>query len=294
MILILGSEGQLTQSFQHLLKTENRLGYGVQVLGRKEIDFLNPEATIKKISKYHPKWIINAAAYTMVDKAETEKELCYQINALTPIRIAQWCKEENVNFIHYSTDYVFDGSGKNPWFETDHTNPINYYGQTKRASEEGIIQTECPHLIFRISWVYHSLGNNFVKTMLRLGAEREELKIVNDQVGYPSFAPDLARASLSCIEQVEKNKTVPFELLHLSSSHHTTWFDFAEAIFAKTREKGIPLKIKNLVPISSQEYPTPAKRPLNSRLNSEKIKNLYGITLPHWQDSLNECLNQIF
>lgn len=293
MILILGSEGQLAQAFQSLLKSKTGNNRPFQVLGRKEIDFLKPEETIKKIAEYQPRWIINTAAYTLVDKAETEKEICYQVNALTPIRIAQWCKEENVNLVHYSTDYVFNGSGEKPWFETDDTDPINYYGQTKRASEEGIIQTECPHLIFRISWVYHSVGNNFVKTMLRLGSEREELKIVSDQIGYPSFAPDIAQASFDCITKIENSNTTPSELLHLSSQYHTSWFQFAETIFAKAKARGRPLKIKNLIPITSAEYPTPAKRPLNSRLDSGKIQNLYGVTLPNWQDSLDTCLNAL-
>lgn len=293
MILILGSEGQLAQSFQNLLKSENANYRPFQVLGRKEIDFLKPEETLKKIAEYKPRWIINTAAYTLVDKAESEKELCYQINALTPIRIAQWCKEENVNFVHYSTDYVFNGSGEKAWLETNHTDPINYYGQTKRASEEGIIQTECPHLIFRISWVYHSVGSNFVKTMLRLGSEREELKIVNDQIGYPSYAPDIARASYECISKIEKSNEVPFDLLHLSSGHHTSWFQFAETIFAKAKALGLPIKVKKLIPINTSEYPTPAKRPLNSRLDSSKIQNLYGIHLPHWQESLDTCLKAL-
>lgn len=292
MILILGSDGQLAQSFKHLLSKQSD-SVPFAVLGRKEIDFLNPEATLKKIADYKPEWIINTAAYTLVDKAESEKELCFQINTLTPIRIAQSCKEEHVNFVHYSTDYVFNGTGEEPWGETDTTNPINYYGQTKRASEEGIIQSECAHLIFRISWVYHYLGNNFVKTMLKLGSEKEELKIINDQIGYPSFAPDIAQATLDCIRQQNEKKVAPSELLHLSSHHHTTWYDFANTIFEKARELGFPLKVKNVIPISTSEYPAAAKRPHNSRLNSTKIHELYNITLPDWKNSLDVCLKQI-
>jgi dTDP-4-dehydrorhamnose reductase len=308
MILILGSEGQLAQSFKNLLSDRNAaltlknvspndfLGSDFlefKVLGRNEIDFINPDATIKKIAEYEPKWIINTAAYTMVDKAESEKELCFQINALTPIRIAHWCKEEHVNLIHYSTDYVFNGAGDVPWVETDKTDPINYYGQTKRASEEGIIQSECAHLIFRISWVYNYIGTNFVKTMLRLGAEREELKIVSDQVGYPSYAPDIAKATLECMLNFIDKKSAPSELLHLSSSDHTTWYQFAQTIFSKARTLGIPLKVKNVVPITTAEYPAPAKRILNSRLNSDKIKELYNITLPNWEKSLENCLTKL-
>jgi dTDP-4-dehydrorhamnose reductase len=292
MILILGSEGQISNAFKNILNQQkNTLKF--EFLGRNEIDFLKPEYTIKKISEFKPQWIINAAAYTFVDKAESEKELCFQINTLTPIRIAQWCKDEQVNLIHYSTDYVFNGLGEKPWIESDNTDPINYYGQTKRSSEEGIIQSESAHLIFRISWVYHHFGNNFVKTMLKLGKEREELKIINDQVGYPSYAPDIAQATFDCIQFHTANKTTPRQLLHLSSDEHTTWYNFAKIIFKKAQEMNIPLKVKNIIPISTQEYPTAANRPLNSRLNSTKISESYNIHLPKWEDSLQTCLNKI-
>jgi dTDP-4-dehydrorhamnose reductase len=292
MILILGAEGQLAQAFKNLLSLQNDQ-VRFEVLGRKDIDFLNPEATLKKIAQYQPEWIINTAAYTFVDKAESERELCFQINTLTPIRIAQWCKEEHVNLVQYSTDYVFNGSGKEARLETDITDPINYYGQTKRASEEGIIQSECAHLIFRISWVYHYLGNNFVKTMLKLGSEREELRIINDQFGYPSYAPDIAKATLACIQHHIDTKTAPSKLLHLSSSDYTSWYNFAKTIFEKAQTLGLPLKVKNIIPIATSEYPTPAKRPLNSRLNSSKVHELYNISLPNWEKSLETCLTKI-
>lgn len=347
-IVILGTEGQLAQSFRKLTTqlannttqqsvvrprngTKNNTPPIIDLfslnaqsplskcefifLKRDQIDFSQPEKVLAQLEFLKPNIVINSAAYTAVDKAETEKELAYQINALTPIRISHWCKENNALMIHYSTDYVFDGSGVEPKSENDPTNPVNYYGFTKRASEEGILQSGCPYLIFRISWVYNEVGTNFVKTMLRLGSQREELKIVNDQVGYPSYAQDIAGATLQIIENcllqnienglvsLDNEKTSqptffkvewPREIYHLSShTHATSWFQFAQTIFQYGKELGFSLVVKNVIPITSAEFPTPAKRPLNSRLNSEKIRNGINIVLPDWKNSLLRCMQEM-
>ncbi len=301
LTVVLGTEGQVAQAFKKIA-LQRKLNY--LFLKRSEIDFSDSQKVISELNVLKPKFVINAAAYTAVDKSETEKELALQINAHTPTALAKWCFENQSTLVHYSTDYVFDGTGTNPHLESEKTHPVNYYGFTKEQGEIGIQKSGCSYLIFRISWVYYEQGNNFVKTMLRFGSQKEEMSVVNDQVGYPTYAGDVAESTIKALEYYfsDRNKLSsdnnfvngPKEIFHMSShTHTTTWYDFAQQIFTNARELGFPLQIKKLNPILSSQFPTPAQRPLNSRMNSSSIKEKLNITMPDWRQSLLKCMKHL-
>lgn len=283
-ILVFGKNGQVARALKSVLPSD------VPFLGHDETHFETPSSIEEVLNRYQPKIIINTAAYTAVDKAEAEKELCFAINSEAPKEIAHWCHKNQALLIHFSTDYVYGGDGDLAQNEEAPLNPVNVYGDSKKRGEEFIRQSEARHIILRTSWVYDEQGANFVTTMLRLGSEREELKVVNDQFGSPSYAGDLALAVKKIISQ---NPQDIHQTYNLCGQGFVTWFDFANNIFAQALKMGFKLKIQSVLSIPTTEYKTPALRPLNSRMSQEKIKKDFGIEMPFWQDSLKVCLKKI-
>jgi dTDP-4-dehydrorhamnose reductase len=240
-----------------------------------------------------PAAVINAAAYTLVDRAEAEESLADTINAASPGEMARWCASRAVPFVHYSTDYVYSGLGTRPWREDDRTAPVNAYGRTKLKGDRLVETSGAPHLILRTSWVYDAYGKNFLNTMLSLGLEHETLRVVADQVGAPSYAPHLASLTRDVLARARDMPRFPSGTYHLAPEGDVSWHDFAEAVFALARRRGLPVKVKRVEPITTAEYPTPAARPLNSRLDKTKVQRVFGITLPKWQDGLAECMEEV-
>ncbi len=282
-ILLFGKDGQVGFELQRSLAP---LGE-VIALNRQQLDLSDTTAITNSIYQHRPDWIVNAAAYTAVDKAETEAELAMQINALAPEVMANAAARIGCGLLHYSTDYVFDGSKASPWLETDIASPINVYGQTKWIGEEAIQASGCQHLIVRTSWVYDARGHNFLNTMLRLAESKEHLTIVDDQIGAPTWSRHIADVSGHLLQ-----KATPLNsgVYHLTASGQTSWFGFAKAIFQRAGAHG--LKVPELAPIHTKDYPTPAARPANSLLNGQKLYQNFGLRLPDWQQSLSLVMQQ--
>ncbi|AOC51603.1 dTDP-4-dehydrorhamnose reductase [Microcystis aeruginosa NIES-2481] len=286
-VLLIGAKGQVGQELQVTLP---QLGEVISI-GREELDLTNSEKIGQLIREIHPDYLVNASAYTAVDKAETEPDLAYSINATAPKIMAEAAEKIKAKFLHISTDYVFDGRKNTPYLETDLTNPLGVYGQSKLRGEEEIKTVNSQAIILRTAWVYGSYGkSNFVKTMLRLGKEREELKVVVDQVGSPTWAKDIATA----ITQLLINADNPPGIYNFTNSGVASWFDLTKAIFEEAKISGIPLKIQRVIPITTAEYPTPAVRPAYSVLSGQKISQQLGYIPPYWRDSLKAMLNQLF
>lgn len=285
-IAVLGANGQVGSALVA------QLGNRAIPLTRAQADLSNPDSLAAVLDSIKPDAVINAAAYTAVDKAEEEHDLAFAANAESPARLAQWCAAHGVPFVHYSTDYVFSGEGETPWKEDDAKAPCNAYGASKLAGEEGVAQAGGDYLIFRTSWVYDATGKNFMNTMLRLGSEREALKVVADQMGAPSYAPDLAEYTLQALKKAASMPSFPSGVYHMVNRGETNWHGFAQAIFAAAREHHATLAVKTVEPIPSSAYPTPAKRPLNSRLDCTKLHTTFGIALPLWEQSLNKAMEQ--
>jgi len=286
-VLLIGAKGQVGQELQVTLPY---LGEVISI-GREELDLTNSEKIGQLIREIHPDYLVNAAAYTAVDKAETEPDLAYSINATAPKIMAEAAEKIKAKFLHISTDYVFDGRKNTPYLETDLTNPLGVYGQSKLRGEEEIKTVNSQAIILRTAWVYGSYGkSNFVKTMVRLGKEREELKVVVDQVGSPTWAKDIATA----ITQLLINADNPAGIYNFTNSGVASWFDLTKAIFEEAKISGIPLKIQRVIPITTAEYPTPAVRPAYSVLSGQKISQQLGYIPPYWRDSLKAMLNQLF
>ena len=283
-ILLFGKNGQLGWELQRTLAPLGEL-IALDRRGEEGLcgDLANLPGLSDTIEKLRPDIIVNAAAYTAVDKAEQEADSAQQINALAPQCMAQLAAQTGALLVHYSTDYVFDGRAESAYSEDAETGPLNTYGQTKLAGEKAIQQSGCRHLIFRTSWVYAARGKNFMNTMLQLGRGRDALNIVSDQIG----APTPARLVAEITAQSLRNQ-LACGLYHLTTSGHTSWHGFAREIFRLAREAGEPLSIsaENVQPIPSSAYPVAAKRPLNSRLALNKIQQALGIDLPDWQSQL--------
>jgi len=281
MILILGKNGQVGSACKNLLPNAT-------AIARDTLDFsqLNEPNFKAKAEQYfkqvNPHTIINGIAYTAVDKAEEERKQAKTINTDLPDFLAHYCKANNATLVHYSTDYVYSGDGKEPFTEQSPHNPQNYYGKTKLEGDYAIEQSGLTnYFIFRTSWVYDAFGSNFPNTMLRLGVEKEQLSIVADQHGAPSYAPHLSEATTKALQQ---NKN--FGTYHMCNSGYTNWHEFACAIFKQAKANGINIKANDIKPVPSSAYPTPAKRPLNSRLSLNKLQSNLGINMPTWQDGL--------
>lgn len=286
-ILVTGKEGQVDTSLQAL---GDKLGLEIIRIGLPEIDLSKPETLEAPVREINPDVIISSAAYTAVDKAETETELAQKINGDAPGELARLAASLNIPILHLSTDYVFAGDKDGIYTEEDVPAPVSVYGKTKLSGEELIRAGTDNHVILRTAWVYSPYGNNFVKTMLRLGETRDTLNVVADQHGCPTYAPEIARALLAIAQQVviDPDPTIR-GTFHLTGEGETTWAGFAEAIFEGAALRGQPaVAIK---PIRSDEYPTAAKRPTNSRLSGDKLDDVYGLRLDSWRISLDSCLS---
>jgi dTDP-4-dehydrorhamnose reductase len=282
-ILVIGSDGQLAKAFKALLPDAVFLGRGV-------LDLAYPERVEAALGHYNPAAVINAAAYTQVDNAESEEALAITVNAQSPAAIAIYCSARAIPFVHFSTDYVFDGSGDTPWREDDTPAPLGAYGRSKLAGENAVERIGGKYLIFRTSWVYDALGKNFVNTILRLAAEREELRVINDQFGAPTYAPHLAEAVLRALQHAMSDPHFPSGIYHLCNAGVTTWYAFAVQIVEHARRRGLPVKTKVIHPIRAMEYPLPAPRPHNSRLDCALAHSIFGVSLPAWEEGLIACM----
>lgn len=256
-------------------------------------DFTDLEGLARTVDAVQPDVIVNAAAHTAVDKAESEPELARTINALAPATLAQAAIKTGAWLIHYSTDYVFDGSGSKPWTEHDATGPLSVYGQTKLEGEQAVAQNP-KHLILRTSWVYATRGGNFAKTMLRLAGERDSLTVINDQFGAPTSAELLADVTAHAIRSLQTQPELA-GLYHCIAAGETTWHGYAQFVLEQAAALGLPLKATadKVAPTATSSYPTPAKRPLNSRLDTRKLQAAFGLTLPHWQTGVTRMLTEI-
>ncbi|MGS2744314.1 dTDP-4-dehydrorhamnose reductase [Halomonas sp. LS-001] len=298
-ILITGGNGQV--GFE--LQRQFALFGNILAPSRAELDLSNTKAVESYLAEHQPGLILNAAAYTGVDKAENEPELARRLNAGLPAQLAEYAAVNQARLVHYSSDYVYPGDGKTPRQEDSPTGPLSVYGQTKLEGDEAVVASGCEYLIFRTSWVYAARGNNFMKTMLRLGRERDTLNIVNDQIGAPTPARLIAQVTMLATSPHNSLFTthyspltihIPSGIYHLAPRGETSWHGFATEIFKQAREQGETLAItpENTSSISTAEYPTPAKRPLNSRMAISKLENTLGITLPTWQSQLALTLKE--
>lgn len=285
-ILITGQHGQVSQALQQRLPPLGEL----IVLGREQLDLTNADQIRQQVRAHRPDLIINAAAHTAVDQAESEPEVAFAINAIAPGILAEEAKALGAPLIHYSTDYVFDGSKPAPYTETDTPNPLGVYGQSKLAGEQAIAAVGGEHLILRTSWVYSNHGKNFLLTMQRLLQEKPQMRIVADQIGAPTWAGTIADSTRALIEHWQAGAAGAWGVYHLTAQGETSWFGFAEAIGEHLRTTG--KACSELEPIPSSAYPTPAKRPLNSRLDCTRLQQQWHVAQPHWLDALRECLAQ--
>ncbi len=293
-ILLFGKTGQVGWELQRSLAP---LGEVIALDTRSQDycgDFLNPAGLAQTVLALRPDVIVNAAAYTAVDKAESDSANAHTINATAQGNVAQAAMQIGATVVHYSTDYVFDGSGSTPWCETDTPAPLSVYGASKLAGEQAIAASGVRHVIFRTSWVYGARGGNFAKTMLRLGQEREALGVIDDQVGAPTGADLLADITAHAITRLAANPQLS-GLYHLTAAGETSWYGYAQHVFEQARLNGVALKLDNaqFKPIPTSAYPTAAQRPLNSRLNCSKLKSQFDIYIPTWQQGVNRMLAEI-
>jgi dTDP-4-dehydrorhamnose reductase len=292
-ILLTGPTGQVGWE---LLRTLMPLG-DVVAVSRNQADLADLSSIRSLIQQHKPDVIVNPAAYTAVDKAETEVETAHIVNAIAPGLMAEEAKKQGALLVHYSTDYVFDGSKACHYKEDDITNPINMYGETKLAGEQAIQLLGEDFIILRTSWVYASRGNNFLKTIQRLAAEREELKIVSDQIGAPTWARLIAEVTAHVVKQAmaeRQEHAFTSGTYHLTSAGETSWHGFARQIVDFIQEQGlISLKNKAIIPIPTTDYPLPAKRPANSRLSCNRLEQQFGLTLPSWDNALRLCMQEM-
>ncbi|CAK13215.1 dTDP-4-dehydrorhamnose reductase [Pseudomonas entomophila] len=283
-ILVCGRNGQVAQALQGALD-----GHGeVLSLGRDRLDLARPEALREPLRQLKPDLIINAAAHTAVDQAESEAQLAFAINAEAPRVLAEEAARLGAPLIHYSTDYVFDGTKATAYNEDDATNPLGVYGSSKLAGEQAIAKVGGEHLILRTSWVYSLQGRNFLLTMQKLLQERPQLKVVDDQVGAPTWAATIAASTRALVERWRQGQAGAWGTYHLTAQGETSWYGFALAIGEQLKARGLPCA--ELLPIPSSEYPTPAKRPLNSRLDCSRLAREWQVSQPHWHEALIDCL----
>jgi dTDP-4-dehydrorhamnose reductase len=286
-ILLLGANGQVGWELQRSLAPMG----DVHAWDHAEAD-LSTEAFLQPLGQLAPQLIVNAAAHTAVDKAESEPALAEAINATAPALLARWAAQAGVPLLHYSTDYVFDGSGEHARSEEAATGPLSVYGRTKLAGEDAIRASGCRHLILRTSWVYAARGNNFAKTMLRLAKDRASLRVVADQIGAPTGAELLADASSHALRALMAQASLS-GTYHLCAAGTTHWADYARLVIDTAKSKGQSLACEEVLGIASSDYPTPARRPLNSRLDCRRFEASFGLQLPNWQTGVRRMLEEI-
>ncbi|AJQ92450.1 dTDP-4-dehydrorhamnose reductase [Gynuella sunshinyii] len=294
-IILLGKDGQVGWELQHSLAPLGEL----IACGRQDIDLTDSEALAALLYREKPDVLVNAAAYTAVDKAETEVELAHKINADAVAVMSRVMAELKGWFVHYSTDYVFDGTKTDSYEEEDDTGPLNVYGQSKLSGEQAVAESGCHHLLFRVSWVYASRGANFIRTMLRLGQQRDQLSVINDQVGVPTSAEFIAQVTALALYHVRQTNHDRWAQLsgiyHLVPDGEISWLDFARYIFSRARDLGMTLTIndRGLAAISTAEYGSAAQRPLNSRLNTSRICKNFNLVMPDWQVHADKAIREI-
>jgi len=282
-VLITGSQGQLGHCLTRAFSVNKSAN--IIACNRQQLDITDAQAIAVKFSQCAPDIVINTAAYTAVDKAEEESELAFNINTLGPKNLAKAAQQINAVLIHISTDYVFDGDKSAPYSENDITNPQSVYGASKLAGEEAVKKNCSKYIILRTAWVFSEFGNNFTKTMLKL-SHLEQLNIVADQLGGPTNANDIAQALVTICEQINSHKDVNWGVYHYSGEPYCSWFDFAQQIFTTAKAEAVIEQSPNLNAIPTVQYPTPAKRPKNSRLDNSKIKKTFSVQPSDWQASL--------
>jgi dTDP-4-dehydrorhamnose reductase len=299
-ILLTGVSGQVGGDLLPLLQP-----FGTVIAPtRSDLDLADTLSIGRFVRDAKPDWIINPAAYTAVDKAEGEPDLAYAINAEAPRALGEAAADLGVPVIHFSTDYVFNGAGARPWAEADETGPLGVYGASKLAGERALAASEAAHLIFRTSWVYSNRGKNFLLTILRLARQKEELRIVNDQHGSPTWSRDLARMVVHVMQKIAEEAAATTASIqdrlraaqgvyHAADSGETTWYGFAREFLRLAAEARHDVKLARLVPIPSAEYPTPARRPANSRLDCRRLQQVFGYTMPSWQGSLADVMEEV-
>ena len=290
-IVLTGASGQIGWELQRTLSTLGK----VVALDSTRLDLTNTVAIRQLMQGVAPAMIVNAAAYTAVDQAESETELAHAVNATAPAVLAEEAERLGALLVHYSTDYVFNGRGTTPWREDDAVDPLNVYGESKLVGERAIQASGCDHLIFRTSWVYGMRGNNFLNTMRRLMQEREMLNVVTDQMGAPTWCRDVAEATAQILGQISspawrESKPNPWGVYHLCNAGEISWLGFAEAIRAHYGQD-TSQTLARLLPVSSSDYPTAARRPLNSRLNHDKVARTFGLRLQDWRLALALCMD---
>jgi dTDP-4-dehydrorhamnose reductase len=293
-ILLFGGTGQIGSE---LLRSLAPLGE-IVAPGRDSRepcgDLRDADGLARAVQTVAPEVIVNAAAYTAVDKAESESDIAREVNALAPAVLAQEAQRSGAWLVHYSTDYVFDGSGDRPWVETDPTGPLNVYGATKLEGEEAIRASGCRHLILRTSWVYGARGKNFPKTMLRLAQERDRLTVVDDQIGAPTGAELIADVTARILEAIRRRPELG-GLYHLAAEGETSWYGYACFVLARAREAGVVLKVQPeaVEAVPSSKFPTAARRPLNSRLDTGKLRAAFDLQLPRWEEGVAQVLRKV-
>lgn len=294
-ILLFGMGGQVGWELQRSLAPLGEVvALGSSGQGALCGDFEDLAGLERTVSEVRPDVIVNAAAYTAVDKAESEPELARTVNASAPGVLAESAARNGAALIHFSTDYVFDGNGSRPWKETDATGPLSVYGRTKLEGEQRIVAAGCPHLIFRTSWVYAARGGNFAKTMLRLARERDELTVVDDQFGAPTGAELLADVTAHALRALRANKGKS-GIYHVAAAGETSWYGYARFVLEQVQHLGQELKAgpSNVRPVPTAAFPTPARRPANSRLDTRKFSEAFGLILPAWQQGVARMLQEI-
>ncbi|EAQ37382.1 dTDP-4-dehydrorhamnose reductase [Nitrobacter sp. Nb-311A] len=292
-ILLTGTGGQVGGALRLLLGKSGT----VIAPSRSAFDLSNPDTLAGALDAFRPDLIVNPAAYTAVDRAEDERDLAFLVNAKAPAAIAEWSARHRVPLIHFSTDYVFDGSGDKPWREDSPTGPLSAYGASKLAGDLAIHAAGGPHLIARTSWVYAATGANFLRTIVRLAGEREELRIVADQIGAPTTANAIANAVTRIVYPNTSNLSALFArhggVINLACVGETSWHGFASAIVTGLKSRGMKLSVKTIIPIATTDFPTRARRPGNSRLDLSQLQDRFGLTPPTWQEALSRELDSL-
>lgn len=298
-ILLLGKNGQVGCELQRALQPLGKVIALDRSINRDGLcgDIANFTAIEHVLKQVKPDIVVNATAYTAVDKAESEQDQADLINHLAVAHLAEQCKQQNALLIHYSTDYVFNGTGTSAWAEDDIKAPINYYGRSKRDGEIALENSQVRFINFRTCWVYGTHGHNFIKTMLKLAQTKEELGIIQDQVGVPTGAALIADVTAQVLRyytlQPSDQQLQLQGHYHLAPTGETTWYDYAQYIFEQARQSGVNLAIQKVNPIATSAYPTPACRPLNSRLNTQKLQKTFKLRLPEWQQGVAQVMNEI-